>query len=153
MANEFPEATARPELSVEQIAEIEARALEVKGLVGVGQFGEDMIDLCATVHSLRSRNSTQEQSIVQLRVELQRWRNGDTLPEGWTCLDLGSGFPNLYLYSRADVVEQAKLRYDALQAELKGLREAVQVALKITEDFRVREVLSAALHPQPEKTK
>lgn len=44
-------------LSDDALREIEARALEVKELVGVGQFGKDMLALCATVRALRATHS------------------------------------------------------------------------------------------------
>lgn len=42
-------------LTSDEVAEIEARALQVKELVGVGQFGEDMLALCQTVRAAWAR--------------------------------------------------------------------------------------------------
>lgn len=47
-------------LSEEAIAKIKARALQVKELVGVGQFGEDMLALCQTVRALRQEQTEGE---------------------------------------------------------------------------------------------
>lgn len=42
-------------LSEEQVAKIEARALQVKELVGVGQFGEDTLALCQSLRAARKQ--------------------------------------------------------------------------------------------------
>lgn len=86
-------------------------------------------DVSWLVEALANENTALREQLAQRDNELRRRRNGDELPEGWTCLDAGDGFPNLYLYSRADIVEQAKARLAQVEKERSTVwQRAIQIA-------------------------
>lgn len=81
-------------------------------------------------------NVALREQLAETEHELRRRRNGDELPSDWTGIDVGDGFPNLYLYSHADIVAQAKTRFDGLQSQLAEAIEGHQGLRHLADGFQ-----------------
>lgn len=86
-----------------------AHVTEFLDIMFTGAKGRQMTadEAIEIIKEINSDREAMEGEIELLENSLRRYRNGDDLPDGWKGLDVGDGFPNLYVYSRADVIEKA----------------------------------------------
>lgn len=123
-------------LSDEAIAKIEARALEVKELVGVDQFGEDMLALCTTVKALRVEAKAQKTELLQLS------GRGDLLAKvhvSFDDLDPVAAVRNEFDRLRNIVVRELQFSLSAVERERDELRA------QLVEHDRVAGLVAEAL--------